>query len=337
MSDLRPVNTSELIDQQTRAPFQVAPTGTLQIGELIRLIGGNFEGTVVDTNIWTTSVANGGTVTQLNGELFLNTNTTANGTARIQTRNRARFVTATFNLAHLAIQNDNFSNANVTRRWGLFDPVTPISSGDGVYFENTGGVVTLNRLRGGSVVETVSEGSFNGASLTGIPTNTFTKDNDVHIYELMMNAGRILWFQDRKLIHDMSSVSSAAYNTVHLTLGMSCFNINGNTTANTLKSRGFSCSRMSTSTANPERVRITSSGSGVIKRGPGNLNRIVMVDVGVGGATLSLFDNITSSGTPILSASLTDSQNFLDFGFIFNNALSYSATGTGFEVLVVFD
>ena len=97
---------TSLFDNQSNSTMSIAPSGTFETGELIRLIGGNFESGSLPTVTWLTNLINGGTASVVTGELVLNTNTTANGQAEVQSVNRAEFVTATFNKAHLAFGLD---------------------------------------------------------------------------------------------------------------------------------------------------------------------------------------------------------------------------------------
>lgn len=340
MSDRTPESNVQLIDAQTLGRMLMAPAGALNVAELIRLVGGNFESGTFSGLIYSVNEINGGTATIVLGEGVLATNTTADGAVQSNTINRARFITATFNIAHMAIQMENPNNPNVIRRWGMYDPVDPIFSGDGVYFENSSGELRVVQRKGGvdAIIadENGTVAAFNGSDLAGT-SNTWVKDSNVHIYELIYNAGQVLFMQDRKLIHMFTSLVSVAFETVHLRLGAECNNINGNTTPNTLKTRGFACSRIGTKTTNPDFVRFTVAGTTLLKNGPGTLSRIIILDTGVGGAALTLYDNTTESGKIIAEIDLTDSLITLLFEFDFNFGLTAVFTGSQFEVLIIYN
>lgn len=320
-------------DNELNSFAAIAPSGTLETGEIIRLIGGNFEGAVLPTVIWTTQSINGGTVTIVNGEMLLQTNTTADGEARVQTVNRAEFVTATFNKGHLAFGFGNFSAANVICEFGMFDPINQIISGDGVFFRNVSGEIKIVRRTGGVDI-VVDFGDFNGVTETNNPDNVFIKDNNIHVYEIVYNAGRIDFLQDRRLIHRMTSLASVAYETVHLTLGATIKNINGNTANNTLRSRGFSCSRIGSSSAQPDSITLNSNTTELLKNSPGQLESVIITDSGVGGASLELFDALDGTGTPFATVNLTDNLVDLMFNRRLNTGLFIDASGNGFEVVV---
>lgn len=340
MSDFESKENVQLIDPNYGGNSRISPSGSLETAEIIRLVGGNFQDGALLTTLWRQQNLNAGSSTMLNGEMVLSTNTTANGEARVQSFKRARFITGTFNKTHMAVQYaPAWDSTDVRRAFGIYDPIFQYGSlgVNGVRFVNTSGVFTLERLRGGTVVETVSEASFNGATITKIPTNTLAKDNNVHIYEFQYNAGRIDFIQDGKLIHRMASLLSVAYNTPHLPIAAVCQNLNGNTANNQLKSRGFSCSRIGSLSARPERFRITNTGSGVLKNGPGTLQRVLISSIGNGQAAITLYDNTAASGTIIdvldVSSNLVQLEYALDFDF----GLAYSANGTNISILVIYD
>lgn len=318
-----------LFDTETRSPFVVAPSGVIETGELIRLIGGNFESGPLPDVTWLTNNVGSGSGAVVNGELVLSTGAVADSIAEVQTANRAEFVTATFNKAHLAIQMEDVNAPDVIREFGVFDPIQPAGLStiqDGVLFRNNSGVISLVRQRGGSDVEEIFENNFNG-------NVAFRKSEIVSVFELVYNAGVILFFQNRRLVHTMRSLLSVAYDTVHLAVALRVENINGNTAVNTLKTRGFSCSRIGTSSAQPDSVTIL-DGDGLLKNSPGELVSVIINEVGVAGATLELFDNIAAVGVPIISLDLTNDQIPIPYGRRLNNGLFYDTSGAGFEVVV---
>ena len=320
---------SVLYDRETNSEAAISPSGALETAELIRLIGGNFESGTLPAITWATNVTGSGTAIAAIGELMIRTGTIADSTAEVQTVNRAEFTTATLNKAHLAFQMDNFTNADVIREFGMFDPVTPIFSGDGVFFRNNSGAFSVVRRKGGAEVEEVTSANF-----SNVADNPFVADDLLHVYEIVYNAGSALFFRDRKLLHRMVEISEVAYETTHLTLGARCENINGNIVDNTLETRGFSCSRIGTSTAEPDSITISAASSGLLKNSPGKLVSIILNDTGVGGATLDLYDNVAIAGGPVVSLDLTDSITDLDYGRRLNTGLFFDASGAGFQLII---
>lgn len=324
-----------IFDNQSGSVVAIAPSGTFEVGELIRLIGGNFESGALPGVTWDTNEVNGGTVTAVTGELVLATNTTANGAAEVQSVNRAEFTTATFNKAHLAFGLDDFAATDFIAEWGMFDPITPITpstSGDGVLFRVEDGAVSLVRRKAGVDDEVVAEADFNGNTTES--GEMFIKDENIHVYEMVYNAGRIDFYQDRRLLHRMISVDAVAYETVHLTLGARAENLNGNTTNNILRTRGFACSRIGTQSAVPDSITLSDPGTTLLKNSPGQLVSVIINETGAGGATLDLYDDVAAVGTPVVSLDLTNSQTGLEYIRRLNTGLFADVSGLGFEVVI---
>ena len=159
----------------------------------------------------------------------------------------------------------------------------------------------------------------------------------MHIYELVYNAGSALFFQDRRLVHRMTFVDAVGYETVHLALAAEIMNKDGNTFENELKTRGFSCSRVGTESARPDKFLVTGSGSGTVKNSPGTFRRLIITDTGVGGASITFYDATVAGTNEIISVDLTATLIVLEMGFDFNFGLSFTASGASFELLIVFD
>jgi len=337
VSASNPVPRNSIItDAQTGATTVISPSGTQETGELIRLIGGNFESGVLLDHIWTTALTGTGSAASVTGEAVLATGATANSSAMVQTVRRARFVTATFNKTHLAMQMPGFNNADVIRKFGFYDPVTMIGSGDGVFLENDSGAIRLVRLRAGVEEQVVLEAAFNGNDVPGTDGVKFVRDGDVHIYEMVYNAGSVRLFQDLRLVHTMSYLTSVGYETTHLPIAMELVNINGNTVNNELKSRGFSCSRIGSEAAVPEPFNIIIAGSDTIKNSPARLRSVIVTNPGSGAATIEFFDSPTPGLNRIFGLS-TSAKLVVPLNFETSNGLSFTATGNNFEILIIFD
>jgi len=320
-----------LFDSQTDSPLLITPSGQLNTGELVRLVGGNFVGgQPLLPHIWNQNFSGSGNNVTLDGELELNTGTTANGASRLSTFRRARFITATFNLAHLAVSTPGFANANVLRRWGVFDPISDSLGNDGVFFENNSGAYSVVRVKNGQEEDRVSELFFNAP-------NIFIKNNAVAVYEIYFNAGTIFFFQNRRLIHRMSSLDSAAYNSPHLRAGSIVENLNGNTVNNTLVSRGFATSRIGANSAIPEPFHITGSGIFIIKNTPAKLHRININDKGTGASQITVFNNFTNSGEIIANLDTADVIGSVPYDVELDIGLTVQGVGGSIDATIVFD
>lgn len=318
-----------LTDPQTGSESLIAPNGVLHVANLVRLVGDNFvEGQLLLARQWNLSATGSGYQDVIDGELQLHTGTTANSGFSIETVRIARFITGTFNLSHQAIAMPNHTAADVVREWGCYDPTS--GTNNGVVWRNTGGTITLVRYKNGVAVDTVTEGSFNGP-------NAFVKNDNIHIYELMYNAGKICFLQDRKLVHTMGSPASAAYGTPHLKCGVNIYNINGNTTAHKVVSRGLSIGRIGASSAIPSTAYFDAGGSYLVKNTPGKLIRIVIGDKGTAAASITLYDGVDNTGTVIAAVDTDEINNDLVYDVEFDTGLYIVISGTGVKMTVVYE
>ncbi len=320
---------SALNDSNSGASAFVAPNGSLNVAEIFRLVGGNFvAGQALLSHIWTENLINNGTTATPNGELVMSTGTTANGEVRIQSFRRSRFITATFNLSHQAVSTPNRLNTDVIRRWGVFNPDD--ASQDGSFFENDGGFIRIVRMKNNVREEVVELADFNGQ-------DTFLFNDDISVYEIIYNAGTLFFVQNRKVIHFMESLDTAAYGTPHLRIGHSIQNINGNTTDNTLITRGSSVSRIGANSAIPDFFNITTPGTFTIKNNPGRVHRVIIGDHGMGATTLAIFNSTTGTGELISTLDMTEVQGVSEINVEFDTGLTIVATGNGIDITIIFD
>jgi hypothetical protein len=312
----------------TLSPALIAPNGTLNIGDLIRLVGDNFvSGRALLAHIWTESFTGSGSTSTADGELILSTGIVADSAAMVESFNTARFITATFNLTHQAIANIGWDNVNVDRIWGAIDN----NLTDGVAFRNLGGAISVVRYKNSILVEEVLEANFNG-------NESYIKSDDTKIYEIFYNAGTIFFEQNGNLIHKMQSLDAAAFGTPHLNIGHIVKNINGNTTNNEMTTRGSSISRIGSSSAVPRAFIIDSVGTFVIKNTPGKLHNILITDKGAGQATIEVYNNIVAAAPKLVSDIDTSNvQGNLNFNVEFDDALTVVVGGSGVAITITYD
>lgn len=331
------ISDATLIDPQTNAESLIAPNGVLHIAQLVRLTGDNFtDGEPLLDTIWRTTTIGSGLISNVDGEMKLSTGTTADSCVVVDTLRRARFLTGTFNLSHQAISMPNWNAPNVIREFGCFDPYDGPGNTenvkDGISWRNDSGNWYVVRYKNGVEVAVVPEASFNNTSV-----NPFVKNDNVHVYEFMYNAGIVYCLQDRKLVHTFGSPSSAAYGTPHLRCGHFIKNINGNTTDNIMLSRGSSIGRLGARDVAPNFKFIETSGTFTIKNNPGTLHRIILTDLGTGSATITIYNSTIGSGEIITRLDTNDVIGTLDYGLEFDEGLTIVAQGGNVQFTVVFD
>lgn len=319
-----PIHTS-VVESEGKFPQAIAPSGVTETGSLIRLIGGNFEISLLPHR-WRILEQNGASQSVIEGELVLDTGTDPNGRVAVQTFRRAEFTTANFNKPHMAMGGIDFAANDTAYRFGMYDPVLQAISGDGVYCEVLDGIIKIVRKKGGVIDDVILEDDFDF-------TEKLNKNSSIATYELVYNAGSAILYQNREIIHTMRYADEVGYETVHLYLGMEIENLNGNSTQRFLKTRGFACSRIGAESSVPEGFNISSSGNGIIKHGPGIVERIVLGETGAGNSQLTLMDGANIHFGPI---SINKSVFSLELGDSFSDNLSFITTGAGFEVKIIY-
>jgi hypothetical protein len=324
-----------LQDRETDTPAFILPNGVLNTSEIIRLTGGNF-GTVATLlpHDWRTSVVGSGSATVVDGELDLSTGTTANSSVEVDSFRKAPFSAATFNLSHLAFRVVSPFNADVVRRFGVYEPNSaPVN---GMFFEFLNGdgatvEVNLVTVKGGVETNRVVEASFNNQGV-------LVKDDNIHIYETVYNAGTIYWYQDRQLLHRTSSPISSAFDSPDIRVGMSCANINGNTVDNMLATRGAAISRIGVNNSIPRYFHITAVGINTIKQSSGRLIAIIVNDKGAGASSLDLYNNnAAAAGDVIANIDTSDVQGTVPYDCTFDAGLTIETAGTNVNVTVVYE
>lgn len=320
----------------------MSPGGSMNVAELVRLVGGNFiSGELLLPHSWTEEFTGSGATSTTDGELVITTGTTADSAARVQSFRKSRFITATYNLSHQAVSTPNRANANVTRRWGCFDPVGGIT--DGIFVELTGNGVDANydfvRYKNGSEVDRLLEANWPGSGATGL----LVKSDNVSIWEIEYNAGRFFLLQNGNYVASLASIADAAFGEAHLRVGHSIENDSGNIVDNMLLTRGSSISRFSSHSAVPEPFVIVATGTFQIKNSPGRLHSVVITDKALGAASLDVYDTRDLIGglipanlhvSPIAS---TNVQGPLPFNTEFTEGLVVVVSGNNIGITIAFD
>ena len=135
----------------------------------------------------------------------------------------------------------------------------------------------------------------------------------------------------------MTSLDSAAYNSSHLRAGAIVENINGNTTDNSLVSRGFAISRIGANSAIPEPFVIASAGIFIIKNTPARLHKIIITDKGTGAASIVAYNNFAASGEIVASIDISDVVGEVPFEVELDIGLTVETVGNQIGLTVVFD
>ena len=304
----------------------VSPTSTLAVNPQVRLVGHSFSGSTKDTNFWTETVTNGGTVDQVPGEVKITTNTTANGTARYQSVHKGRFVAGHPNLFTCGVSFKTALTANNIRRIGAYDGTEGVD-GDGYYVELDGSTFSIGTRKAGTDTR-VSSGSFNGAlGLTWTPTaDTYYK------IDIEMTPMSTFWYVNKKLLH--TSAGGHQTGTMTLPVTMECNNDNDATADIELHCIGALILREAELKTEAVFKYIAGASTNVIKYGAGTLHTIVNND---NSGSVIVYDNTAGSGTIIASIDLAKVLGTLTFNAPFSNGLTIVTTGAGAKITVTYE
>ena len=285
------------------------PMGEIRAVLPHRLVGAQFEGVgnsgAVDPNFWNSTVANSGTVTQGNGHVVLNTTTTAaNGTARLCSVRRGRYVSSNA-MRYRAIIQLSAAAADNTRRWGIgwgsSMPAT-ITVTDGAWFQMAGttfGIAYQQASTNGGAAQVVT--TFNG-----ILGATYTPGTPAIAYEIYWTNRSVYWVIGGQVLHSIDFTGGPWADTVSFHVFADNTNSNALQTANTLNVRVACITRLGAALTQPTSYyRATTTTGVVLKYGLGNLHSLLIGSVAASGSVISLYDGLTSAGTLMAQWTIT--------------------------------
>lgn len=310
-----------LQDRNFLKDTRIGPLNQLQIAEAVRIMGSTFSNGTLDTSVWATSLASGGTAVQAGGELTLETNTTPDGQANIQSNRIARYISGVSNFFRGVIQPGDTGVAGNTRRWGVF------SATNGAFFEMSGTSFRVVTRKGG--IDTgVDSIDFNGTAIT--------LDANSHEWEIHYDLTGVWFIVDNTLLHYVDAAATPWSETIHLPARAENFNSGGVSTDVSLKIRKMNVMRLGAGGARAGYANINAAGTSVLKVGPGTLDRVVINKVGTT-STFTIYDNIAASGAVIALIDTASGVGTLDYRLDFNTGLTVVASATPGDITVVYE
>lgn len=315
-----------LVDPTSGVKSRVSIFGDLRIAETVRVVGSGFAGTSLDTNFWSTSLAAAGSSTVATGYNRLQTGTTANGAASVETVRPARYITTVPNGFRSVIQCTTAGTANNVRRWGAFD------ANNGFFYQLSGTTFSVVTRKDG-VDTVINSGSFNGAS------TTYALDTNSHVFEITWSHQRVLYTIDDVLVHSIEAATTTLASSLAFKCTASNTNSGGSTTNVVMDIRVMFISRLGSAAPRPVWRNIATNTTTVCKMAPGSLSTLVVDNKGNLGGTVTIYDNTVASGSLILDLTVP-ANTTTSFTFNLDFYTGLTIVTSGFQTqssLVVYD
>lgn len=313
-----------LYDTEINSQNVIDFLGSLKVSELTKLVGGYYVGSSLNSNVWTSTVSAGGTNTVGSQLLRLRTNTTANGSAAVQSIDVAGMVPGTVNSCLLDVRLEQINITNNEKRWGAW------TTTNGLYFKYAGSTFSVCRLQNG-VETSVNSGSFSYEQPV--------IDTNFHKYEILYTSGSAYFFQDRRLLHVLTTTTTALVDNPHFPIRYANTNISSSTTDTSMYIREASIHRFGRPRSRTRTFFTSDAGATVLKTEPGTVHRIIVARTGgLGTFNATLYDNTSASGRIITRVSLGSNTVLpLELDVDFNIGLTISNSNANLEVTVVWE
>jgi len=309
------------------------PNSELITTDKIRLVGAIFNGGTLDSNFWSNRVSTG-TVTQVANTAVL-TSGTANGHyAELWTVRRATWVTGTSMKFRSQVRFGDTGTANVVRRWGVGWVSGSASTliTDGACFKLNGTALSIVTHFNSTSGTEVASASFNGTYAAPTFTNSTT-------YEILYTLGKVYFLIGGVIVHTVIA------STAHWTSGTVNFhafadvNNTGNSSAVTMSLRMMNISRLGSIATQPTYKYITGVNTEQILKLGGGMIHQILIGTCVNGKTISVYDNITGTGSPMAVITLpTNTDPFaVDLDCPFFTGLNVTPNDAGLKITVIYE
>ena len=288
---------------------KIGSTRELAVTDSIRLNGGTFTGTVLDTGMWQTPYTQGtGTAAMVSGQCQLATGITANSNAYITTYKLARFMNTANNYIRMHVQIPDAGVTNNIRRWGAFD------LSEGFFFVLNGSTLSVaSRM---ASIDTMY-------SISG-----FTLNNYYNMYEIYWDAVGANFLVNDVVVYTIPFTNTVT-TTLHFKSTAQNQNTNGATTNVLMNIRGMAICRFGEETSRPVYKQVGQLGTQVLKYGPGTLELVAVSKHGGSANLVTLYDGLTTAaGTEICTLDTVNSGSlYAIYDVDFSGGLTIACSG----------
>ena len=307
---------------------ELTPLNEIRTADKHRLCGGMFGGATPDPNIYTTALTGSSTATITDRLMTLATGVTANSTARIETVVTGQYSASNSNMARFLLKVGNLATTNNIRRWGA------TTIGDGYFFYLNGTTLGIGYRK--NTVETyIPQASFNG-------DKTFILDTNLNAYEIYFTTTKAYFTINSKLVHTLTATTVPLVANFNLKPAITNFNSNGSITNCTISATAMTLNRFGNLVTNPFYKNLVGAGTYTLKQSAGRLHSIVVNGAGTTGQSVTIYDNISATGTKIgtIDLSKIPSPIVLQYntnGIAFSNGLTLVVTGAAVDITVIYE
>ena len=301
--------------------------GALNTGENHFLAGEVFAGTTLDTNYWTSTLANDGTVVQANGGVRLRTNTTADGSASLASVSYAHFIPGRPNTAAFTVAFSHTGTANNTAEWGVG------TANDGIFFRLSGTTMYVVVKNAGAEIAAIASTAWNKSTV--VPTLT-----NVNIYEIHYALTGCFFVINGVLAHQFSLLGQSTnlggvVSNISLPVRISNTNSSSATDDLSMYVGGALIFGVGSGDHTPVYKNIATASTTVCSTHTGRLVRIVLNTAAAG--TIKLYDALTATNIfASIAVSNSDLPISWEFGTQFNTGLTVVTSGST-NITVIFE
>jgi len=270
----------------------------MMVSEKNRVSGGVFNGTIPDTNFYTTVLNANGTATISNSVLDCAVTTDANSSSMVYTNTVGRYIGGNMNHLRGIFRVGDTGVVNNTRQIGC----TALADlADSFYFQLSGTTFSVVANTTGLAQIKIDNGSFNGDQPSYTMTDTF------HTWEILFTNKRIQFFIDKFLVHTFTQTTSVICGTRHLRPFIRNINTGVGSVAHLYTQVLSMLTWGETHTQSKSYYHEGQTAGILLKVGIGSVHSIVISGV-TNTANVDIYDGLNATGTKIWSSGSMSNQ-----------------------------